>query len=129
MKERRKEERKRLLNSLATGARINQYLMAFKEDGNEFLGYLMDISSQGAMLLSKCSIDEDQQLRLRVELPKEVCGTDELLLSCKGIWCEKDVNPEYFRVGFLFTETVPQLNDVIKSLTEETTQPKSVGPK
>lgn len=129
MKERRKVKRQRVLDSADVEAKISQYFRVFDEDNNEFLGYLMDISPKGAMLLSKCSIEKDKQLRLRVELPTEIAGADKLVLSCGSIWCEKDINPQYFRVGFVFEETPPQLADMIESIIGETQRSKSVGSK
>lgn len=129
MKERRKVKRQRLLNSAAVGAKISQYFRIFDEENEEFLGYLMDISPNGAMVLSKCSIEKDRQFKLRVEMPAEIARTDDLNLTCKSIWCEKDVNPQYFRVGFVFVETPPQLTDIMENLVGETQRPKSVGSK
>lgn len=129
MKERRKVKRQRLLHSAAAGAKISQYMRVFNEDTNEFLGYLMDISPGGAMLLSKCSIEIDRRLTLRVELPAEISAGDELVLSCESIWCETDINPQYFRVGFVFTEISPQITNIINGLVGEVHQPRSVSPK
>jgi hypothetical protein len=129
MKERRKEKRLDMVDSASAELKVKQYFRVFNRDTNEFLGYLRDISSKGVMLLSKTAIRQDQKLRLRIELPESIPGNNEWLLTTMSIWCEKDVDPEYYRVGFSILEKPPHLDDLIKSLVEDTPQPKVVGSK
>ena len=129
MKERREAIRRDLHSPTTDEANINQYLKVYNEDNNEFLGHLMDISPTGAMLSSKCRVDENQVLRLRVELPRRILGIDGLYLNCKSLWCKTDVNPQYYRVGFEFTDRPHQLEDIIISLVGKVHQPTSANPK
>ena len=86
---------------------------------NEFVGYLIDISSEGMMILSKRVFPEGEALRLRINLPQEIKGSDELMVEARSVWCERDTNPEYHRIGFSFTFTFPHHNDVIELLFKE----------
>ena len=86
---------------------------------NQFVGYLLDISSEGMMILSRTAFPEGEILRLRIDLPEEIKGSDELMVEARSVWCESDTNPEYHRIGFSFTFTFPHHNEVITLLFKE----------
>ena len=64
-------------------------------------------------LLSEEKVDEDQVFQLRMELPLEVeldfenglDGKRALVFEARSIWCDVDINPDLFAVGFFHSET------------------------
>lgn len=96
-----------------------RYFGIYNRTGDAFVGFLIDISSEGMRVLSKKAFQEGTTLKLRIELPQEVKGSDQLMVEAKSVWCERDTNPEFNRVGFAFTFTFPHHMDVIELLFKE----------
>ena len=57
------------------------YLRVFEDSTGKILGHLADISTNGIMLVSEKKIPVDRDYRLRIRLPKEVSGREELTFS------------------------------------------------
>jgi len=95
MPERRSSKRRHLI----------YYPRILDRDTGELLGRVIDITSDGVMMLS----DHPIQVGLRYHLRMEVLGdgNDNTSLAFDGIslWCKPDINPDYYDTGF-------QLNDV-----------------
>jgi hypothetical protein len=76
------------------------YLRVFDGMSNEILGHLADISTRGIMLVSEKPIKPGRDFRLRLKLPKEVSGRDEILLDAVSCWSKQDSNPDFHLTGF-----------------------------
>jgi len=93
-----------------------KFFGVFDRAGNDFIGHLADISSEGMMIVAKKAYPEGAILKLRIELPEEIKGSDQLMVEAKTVWCERDTNPEYNRIGFSFTFTFPHHAEVLTLL-------------
>jgi len=76
------------------------YLRVFDGISNEILGHLADISTRGIMVVSEKLIKPGREFRLRLKLPKEVSGRDEIFLEAMSCWSKQDSNPEFYMTGF-----------------------------
>jgi len=76
------------------------YLKVFDGATGRLLGHLVDVTQDGLMLLASQPLPTDSAYRLRLELPQELDGQHELLLDARAVWCRRDVNPDYYGVGF-----------------------------
>ena len=63
------------------------------------MGYVVDMSMAGLMILTKKKIDVGGLFQLEIVLPEELEGRDRLNIRAKSMWCKKDANPEYYIVG------------------------------
>jgi hypothetical protein len=117
MKERRSSRRWRTADyNKAAKTGSGKHFAVYNRADDGFIGYLADISSEGIRVLSKKSFSEGTILKIRVELPEEIKGSDQLIIEAKNIWCEPDTNPEYNQIGFSFTYTFPHHAEVIDLL-------------
>lgn len=76
------------------------YLRIFDKNSGEILGHLVDITSEGLMMISENSVETNKDFKLRMVLPLEILSRDELLFHATSVWCKKDVNPDFFATGF-----------------------------
>jgi hypothetical protein len=76
------------------------YLRIFNNQNSELLGHLIDITSEGLMMISENSIEIEKDFELRMVLPQEILSREDLLFQTTSIWCKKDVNPDFFATGF-----------------------------
>ncbi len=107
MKERRKQERKNLV----------AYTQVFDLYGGNLIGYLGDLTVSGAMIISERPIRPDTDITLAVELP-ELPGIKSIRMSlaARVVWCQQDLSPQFYNIGFEFKEVPAQQRELIESI-------------
>ena len=107
MQERRKVQRKNLM----------AYTQVFDLSGGFLLGYLGDLHLQGAMVISQRSLEENTELILGIELPElPNISTSRITLPVRVAWCQQDISPEFFNIGFEFKEVTPGQTTMIEAI-------------
>ena len=109
MKERRKQERKNLV----------AYTQVFDMYGGNLLGYLGDLTASGAMIISEKPMKPDTEITLAIELPElPDIQTMRMSLLARVAWCEQDLSPQYFNIGFEFKDVKDNQKNLITSIIE-----------
>jgi len=109
MQERRKEPRKPLM----------AYTQVFDLYGGRLLGYLGDITLMGAMVIGDRPNDTGQLVTLAVELPElPDIKSSRIVIPSRTAWCEQDISPNFFNVGFEFLEINPDQAEIIKAIVK-----------
>jgi len=109
MQERRKVQRKNLM----------AYTQVFDLYGGHLLGYLGDLHLQGAMVIGDKLMSENTDVTLAIELP-ELPGisASRITIPARVAWCQQDISPEFFNVGFEFKVVTSEQSVVIKAIME-----------
>lgn len=109
MQERRKQERKNLV----------AYTQVFDLYGGNLLGYLGDLTILGAMIISEKPMKTDVEITLAIELPElpDIKAT-RMSLAARVAWCQQDLSPQYFNIGFEFKEVSPENKKMIETIIE-----------
>ena len=81
---------------------LNYYLKVFERDTDELLGHLVDITEEGLMLVSENCFEEGKLIRMKMLLPREIEGKEQIEFDARSMWCRKDVNPSLWGIGFKF---------------------------
>ena len=92
------------------------YLRVFDGLGSKVIGHLVNISSNGIMLLSDFPIPVNEEYKLRMRLPHELVDKGEIIFNAISRWCRKDTNPEFYVTGFQLYDMSPKLKDNILCL-------------
>lgn len=95
------------------------YLRIYDGMGSRVLGHLMDISSKGVMLLSEEPVAVNEEYRLRMRLPKEVSGCDEIIFEAVSRWCRQDDNPDFYVTGFHIQDMAMETRKLVAYLIDE----------
>lgn len=95
------------------------YLRVFDGAGSKVMGHLVNISSNGLMLLSDFPIPVNEDYKLRMRLPSELVKNGEILFNAVSRWCQNDINPEFYLTGFQLHDISPTLRDDILALIDE----------
>ncbi len=95
------------------------YLRAYEKGSDEVLGYLVDISEDGLMLMSNKPIETNKVYDLRVKLVSPVAGKSEIHFTAKCLWCKHTVNEDIFDAGFQYESIEPRAKKVIEDVIEE----------
>ena len=102
------------------------YLRVFDEATGKILGHLADISEQGIMLVSEKKIKAERDFRMKIKLPKEVSGREELTFSATSCWCKQDSNPDFYICGFRITGFDHELGEQIQALIQDFSMEESL---
>lgn len=109
MKERRKQERKSLV----------AYTQVFDLYGGNLLGYLGDLTASGAMIISEKPMKPNLEITLAIELPElPNIRAVRMSLTSRVAWCQQDLSPQYFNIGFEFKEVSAEQKKLIDSIIE-----------
>lgn len=106
MSDKRKEERKRLMAFTPVYA-LNPRIL---------LGYIEDLNSLGAMIISENPMEPDTTLTLEISFPDDLPEIPNPLmrLPVRVVWCRDENNHPYYDIGFEFTEIKPDDKEVIE---------------
>lgn len=104
--ERRKSQRRHLI----------YYLKLFDIEEDAFLGNLVDITTDGLMMVSEKYLETNEHYHLMLVLPKQVLDKRTIDFHVRCLWCQQDVNPDLFASGFKFTQITEEDKHVIEVL-------------
>ncbi len=85
-------------------ALLVSYLDAQNTETNEDIGYVVDISKGGMMIISKKPIAVDMSMSLAINVPEEITETKVFNVTAKSIRSIKEVDLDYYNTGFIFNE-------------------------
>jgi len=95
------------------------YLRVFDESNDQLIGHLVDITTEGAMLISEESIRPNTVYQARMVLPTGIEGHKPVNFDIRSIWCHRDVNPNFYASGFELLNPAPEDLETIKRLIDE----------
>ena len=110
MDERRKETRKKLM----------AFTPVYDLHRGAILGYLGDLTMQGAMVIGEHPIDIDSRLTLVIQFPGELEGiaVQRMTIPARVARCVPDEGPQSHKIGFEFTEMDPEHAKMIQALLD-----------
>jgi hypothetical protein len=89
MDERRRESRKYL----------SYFSRVVDRDSGYMIGYLVDMTTGGALLVGNIFLQPNTSLRLRLDLPDGFSTLEQLELDVRAVWSRPDKDPEFYRTG------------------------------
>jgi hypothetical protein len=109
MQERRKYPRKDLL----------LFANVYDSKSGKIIGTLLNITLEGAMVLSENKVDADNTMELHIKLPENFVQKNELVFVASSRWCGPDINPEFFDVGYQFANVSDEDSKIIQAIIEK----------
>ncbi len=96
------------------------YTQVFDLYGGYLLGYLGDLTLLGAMVIGEKPMEENTELTLAIELPELPNVTAmRITLPARAAWCQQDLSPEYFNLGFEFKQVNADQKQVIQAIIDQ----------
>lgn len=108
MEERRKIKRRYLMF----------YTRVYDAGNRELLGHLLDITPQGASLISEKPLPTEVAFRLKMELSEDIADKPYLVFEAKSLWCKPDVDPHFYNTGFLLLKIAAEDIAIIQRIVE-----------
>ncbi|MFN2234732.1 MAG: PilZ domain-containing protein [Anaerolineales bacterium] len=95
------------------------YSRVFNRKTGVFLGYLGNLNEGGMMIISENPIEVNLVYLLRIDLPEDIFSKSMLNFEAKSIWCQLDVDPNFYNTGFRFVKITEESEDVIAKIIDE----------
>jgi len=92
------------------------YLRIFDNNTGSNIGHLVDITTQGIMMISEEPVPIGKDFSFRMQLPATITGREEIQFSARCLWCKKDFNPDFYVSGYQIQEITPQKVKTITAL-------------
>jgi hypothetical protein len=109
MQERRKIKRRYLL----------YYPRVMKSPERELIGHLGDLTTDGLMIISDSGLAVGDAYELLVEVSDDVAETAYIRIKAHSVWCQPDLDPARFNVGFEIDDLTPQDEMVIERIIDK----------
>lgn len=94
------------------------YLEVFDMETGRQLGRLVDITTEGMMLLNEEPTPTNVSLKCRMVLPAEILGRTNIIFEATCKWCRKSVNPKFYEAGYRSIIAEPGDIDAIEMLIQ-----------
>jgi len=86
---------------------------------NEFIGDLVNFSYNGLLLICEKSIEINTSFELKVVIPYEINGKQEIRVKASSVRCNEDSYPMLFNIGFRMTDVEPEEKEIIRIMINE----------
>ncbi len=109
MDEHRKSERKKLLT----------FTPVYNSSKTSLLGYLGDLSLQGAMLIGEKPMEINTQITLVIEFPQTIeFPARRVRIPARVAWCKREEKTQYYNTGFEFLKVDQLYKPFIEAILE-----------
>jgi len=95
------------------------YLRVFDGISSRVVGHIVDISSEGIMLITDEPITVQEEYRLRMRFPGTGSSQEELIVDAVCRWCREDENPEFYIAGFQIQDLPADAASFLQGLIAE----------
>jgi len=106
----RKETRKKLMS----------FTPVYDSKQKVLIGYIGDLTLLGAMVIGEKPVEINKDVMLVIEFPANLSDivTAHVTIPARVAWCRQDESPQYFNIGFEFTEVKPQHTKIFQAILE-----------
>ena len=108
MDEKRQKERKK------TGV----FFGVYNRDNAKYVGRLVDLTTNGLMLIGKTEIKVNDVCKLKMDLPEPINEKSQIVFDARCKWCGMSKKTNLFSVGFEFVKVEPADVNLIDDLVE-----------
>jgi c-di-GMP-binding flagellar brake protein YcgR len=109
MSEHRKEERRKAMI----------FTPVYDKAANVLMGYLGDLTLQGALMVSEKPVEISKNFTLAIEFRlASGAPTKRITIPARAAWCKREQDKTYYNTGFEFLEMTEMNKKVIEAVLE-----------
>lgn len=94
------------------------YLRVWEMFDDRLLGHLVDLTSEGMMLISERPIEIGREFELEIRFPDSEGELKPIGFRAVCRWSDNDINPAFYDSGFEFMEKTPEGLESIRTVIE-----------
>lgn len=95
------------------------YLRVFSQPSGQLLGHLVDITTEGAMIISDKPLAVNKDFILSMELPDAHGNITAVVMSASIIWSKPDENPHFTDTGIQLIEPSREAIEALSRLIQD----------
>jgi hypothetical protein len=95
------------------------YSRVYNRQTGEVIGYMVDLTPEGAMIISEEPIEVGKDFRLRIDMPEEISDKASLDFEATSVWCKPDIDPHFYGTGFRILNLLEQDINLIERMIQE----------
>lgn len=99
-----------------------RYLRVFDAQTDRLLGHVVNVTTEGIMVISEKPLDIDCEFQLKMEIPQDSHNNTEIELDARSVWSKVDMDPFFFNNGLQFTHCSEESINAIAALMERLKQ-------
>ena len=82
------------------------------------LGYIEDLTTGGTMVIGEKAVEVGKHFKLAIEIPgsADEKTVPRITVPARVAWCKPDKQPNYFNIGFEFTDLQPEDEEIIEAV-------------
>ncbi len=92
------------------------YLSVFDRNTAERIGQLVNITTEGIMLTTEEPMESGLIFQMKMVLPEEIKGIEEVTFDARSMWCRKSVNPDFYDIGFQLLDISTEHTKIVQNL-------------
>lgn len=97
-------------------AHLIYFLRVFNANSGDLLGQMVDLTTDGIMVIGESAIPPRQKCTLRMDLPRNVAVGRHLTVEARCKWCRKDPSGDFYSMGFRIVDMSPEAHQVVDQL-------------
>jgi hypothetical protein len=95
------------------------YLHVQERSSGRLVGYLVDISTEGLLIMTESPIEPGTTLDLKILLESEMSAKQYLYFDARAVRCEKSINGTTYDIGCQLLNLAPEDFREIESIIDE----------
>lgn len=95
-----------------------KFFEVFDKNTNASVGHLVDLTVEGLKIIGRAEMRPRSRYQFRIDLPKEVRGVTRIFADAECMWCQKDIDPEFYIAGFKILSITPPFTEIVETLIQ-----------
>ena len=97
----------------------NDYYLIIDEDTNELMGRIVDLTTDGFMIISDASIDIPQIVNCKMDFQRMIRFQRSMNFMAESKWCEFNKYCHWYETGFRISNISEENIEIIKEIIDE----------
>ena len=98
---------------------MKDYLMVSDLESGELIGRVLNITTEGIMILSENSIPTKKIFKCSMRLPDVIEGKREIEFELLSCWSQENQRLEMYQAGFKFLDQSQLLQNILRTLVRD----------
>lgn len=98
------------------------YLRVFNAKDHELLGHLVNVTTEGILMISETPLSTGKDYQLKMAIPLDDGKTADIELQARAIWTKVDEDPHFHKTGLRFTHCSEPSLQAISALIKKLQQ-------
>jgi len=95
------------------------YSRVFDRENGSVLGYIVDVTPEGAMIISEEPVSAGKVYQFRMDLPEDISERSFVDFTAESVWCKKDIDPNFYNTGLRISDLSDEDRSLIQNMIQE----------